>query len=198
MAERFPNAVGLFLNGAAANISTRFTRREQSFAEVDRLGRMLGDRVLNLVAVASENAPALAWTNETLSLPLRVFPADVQLLALSGNARIDTVRAEGAAIQARLHNEFQGRDNEQANISGLRIGPWVMLGVPGEAFNELARGLQGVSAKATVVGYTNDYLGYFPTHDAIDEATYEALSSPFDERAHRILHDRLAALLGRI
>ena len=41
--------------------------------------------------------------------------------------------------------------------------------------------------QALVIGYANDYLGYFPTQTAIDEATYEALSSAFDARAHQLL-----------
>ena len=43
--ERYPNAVCLFVNGAAGNISTRFYRHDQSFGEVERLGRLLGERV---------------------------------------------------------------------------------------------------------------------------------------------------------
>jgi hypothetical protein len=55
-----------------------------------------------------------------------------------------------------------------------------------------------VSSRALVAGYANDYFGYFPTQAAIDGATYEALSSPFDARAHMLLQDRLAALIRRV
>ncbi|MEO8394743.1 MAG: neutral/alkaline non-lysosomal ceramidase N-terminal domain-containing protein [Chloroflexota bacterium] len=196
--ERYPDAVSLFVNGAAANISTRFHRRDQSFAEVERLGRLLGDRVVELVGIASEDAPVLNWMGESVALPLREFPIEARQVESTGNSRIDTVRSEGAVIEATLREALQGRQSQQAQICALRLGSWTLLTVPGEAFNDLARSLREVSAQALIAGYTNDYLGYFPTQTAIDEATYEALSSAFDARAHALLQDRLSGLLHQL
>ena len=93
--ERYPNAVCLFVNGAAANISTRFHRRDQSFGEVERLGRLLGDRVIELVAGASLNPPALRSVCESLHAAAARFPLEARQVEPSGNARIDTVRRKG-------------------------------------------------------------------------------------------------------
>ena len=49
------NTWSVFLNGAAGDISTRFTRREQSFAECARMGEMVADRIRALL----ENAPEM-------------------------------------------------------------------------------------------------------------------------------------------
>lgn len=196
--ERYPNAVCLFVNGAAGNISTRFSRHSQSFEETERLGRLLGDHVVELVTASSRNAPALKCMCESVMLPLRVLPAEARQVKLSGNARIDTVRAEGAAIEARLQRSLQGRESQQAEICAFQIGSWIFLTVPGEAFNDLGVALRGESPDALVAGYANDYLGYFPTQTAIDDASYEALASAFDAHAQAMLQDHLTALLRRV
>jgi hypothetical protein len=116
----------------------------------------------------------------------------------SGNARIDAVRAEGATIEARLQRALQDRQSQQAELCALQIGAWVLLAVPGEAFNDLAQALRAVSPTALVAGYANDYLGYFPTQASIDEATYEALSSAFDANAHWLIQERLTALIRQM
>lgn len=197
--ERYPNAVPLFVNGAAGNISTRFHRREQSFEEAARLGGLLGEKVLALVHEAAEDTPALGWLCEAVSLPLREFPTEAREAAPpSGNARIDTVRAQGAAIERGLRLALAGRETQTAELCALRVGKWTLLSVPGEAYNELAQTVRRADENALVAGYTNDYLGYFPTQAAIDDATYEALSSAFDARAHGNLGERLAGLAGRL
>ena len=197
--ERYPNAVPLFVNGAAGNISTRFHRREQSFEEAARLGGLLGEKVVALVHEAAEDEPSLGWLCEAVSLPLREFPAEARETAPpSENARIDTVRAQGAAIERGLRVALAGRETQTAELCALRVGKWTLLSVPGEAYNELAQTVRHTDKNALVAGYSNDYLGYFPTQAAIDDATYEALSSAFDARAHGILEERLAGLAGKL
>ncbi len=196
--ERYPQAIPLFVNGAAGNVSTRFQRRDQSFAEVERLGNLLADRVIELLADASEDDPALASICASLALPLRQFPTEARQIEASGNERIDTVRAQGATIESTLQRALAGRTSQPAEICALQIGSRILLTVPGEAFNDLAVALHDESANALVVGYANDYLGYFPTQTAIDAATYEALSSAFDARSHVLLRERLTGLIHQI
>ncbi len=196
--ERYPNAVCLFVNGAAGNVSTRFQRRSQTFEEVERLGRRLGDRVIELLADAANDTLALDWLCESLALSLREFPVEARQVETSGNERIDTVQVQGANIEATLYRALQGRKYQQAEVCALQIGLWTLLTVPGEAFNDLADALHSVSPHALILGYANDYLGYFPTQAAINDATYEALSSAFDARAHTMLRERLIALIHRL
>lgn len=193
--ETYPDTVCLYVNGAAGNVSTRFQRRDQSFDEVERLGGLLGEQVVRLLTAAAPVAPALDSVCESVELPLREFPVEARQVGLSGNARIDTVRAEGATIEEQLRSAFRGYTSQPAEVCALHIGPTTLLSVPGEAFNDLAVSLRESSPTALVAGYANDYLGYFPTQAAIDDATYEALSSPYDVRAHQKLQERLGKLL---
>ena len=194
----YPGAIALYLNGAAGNISTRFYRRDQSFAEVARLGQMLGERVLDLMRASSIEAAAVDWQCEAIALPFRVFAAEARALAGTGNARLDTVRAEGAFIEAQLRCAHGGRVTQTTVVCAVRVGSWVLLATPGEAFSDLALALRAVDPHALIVGYANDYVGYFPTQAAIDAATYEALSSPYDARAHELLYERLSAMMRRV
>jgi hypothetical protein len=192
--SRYQNAVCLYLNGAAGNISTRFFRRESSFQEVTRLGTQVGDCVLALLKKAAIMPGDLDYASYQIDLPFRAFPP-ARSLESTGQTRIDTTRAEGATLERQLAQVFAGRATQHAQIVTLQLGSWKLLGVPGEAFSDLALAVRMRSDNALVVGYTNDYLGYFPTRTAVDQATYEALSSPYDHRAHERLEQYLTALL---
>ncbi len=91
--------------------------------------------------------------------------------------QLTTVVAE-ALRMVRLEN---GPENYMLNLTALRLGDVVLLGIPGEPFTEI-----GVKIKETE-GYrmilpcalTNGDMGYFPVQSAYDEGGYEAKTSPF-------------------
>jgi hypothetical protein len=184
----YPETVCLYLNGAAGNISTRFTRRAQSFAEIERLGKLLGQRVISLLEQSTSSPGDLAWDYRKIELPFRTL-ADILTRSLSvvGVERIDQTRSEGAAIERELRQRMVGRSSQLATLHTLHLGPCKLVFVPGEPFNDLALAVRTVSPNTVIVGYANDYLGYFPTQLAINDQTYEALSSPYDARAHGLI-----------
>lgn len=62
----------LFLQGAAADVSTRFTRRERSVAEVERFGQALATVSLEAIDERGRTlTPELAVAHETVHLPRR-------------------------------------------------------------------------------------------------------------------------------
>jgi neutral ceramidase len=186
----YPGSVCLYLNGAAGNVSTRFTRRAQSFDEVQRLGGLLGSKVVALLdQPTSGTSQSIAWDSHTVELPFRTF-GESHLPPPTGNQRIDQTRAEGAFIETQLRQTFAGRTMQPATLHVLHIGLCRLAFVPGEPFNDLAMAVR----ETLVVGYANNYLGYFPTQSAMDDLTYEALSSPYDARAHDIIQMALAML----
>ncbi len=189
-----PGSVCLYLNGAAGDISTRCFRREQSFAEAERVGALLAQRALDLAAAPA--GAGLSWDTATVELPLRTLDDRAEpVTPAAGAGRLAQVQAEGAAIAARMAAAFSGQSAVRAEVTALRVGGWALLAVPGEPFSALAAQMQAAAAQALVIGYANDYLGYFPTQQAVDGRTYEALSSPYDARALRLLQAALARLL---
>ena len=87
-------------------------------------------------------------------------------------------------------------------LSGVRVGPVAFLGIPGEPFAGIGRGLKDGSPFAMTLPccLTNGAEGYYPMKEAYDEGGYEARSSPFKAGvAERIISEgtKLLAELQR-
>lgn len=195
--NRYPGAICMYLNGAAGNISTRYFRRDQSFEEVTRLGNLLGMCIVDLLEHSVDMHSDLDWQHQAIELPFRQFPSATDL-RLTGDARINQTRQEGIALQEQLKRALAGRTSQRVNLQALKIGPWVLLGVPGEPFTEMAQAIRTAYPFALIVGYANDYAGYFPTQAAISAETYEALSSPYDSQAHNLVLNTLSNLFASL
>ena len=90
---------------------------------------------------------------------------------------LTTIVAE-AARMVRLENE---PETYEMLLSGMRIGPVMFLGVPGEPFTEVGRGLKNTVGFDLILPMcnTNGKEGYFPMQDSYDEGGYEARTSTF-------------------
>lgn len=90
---------------------------------------------------------------------------------------LTTVVAE-AGRMVRLKD---GPDAFDMELSGLRIGPVAFVGIPGEPFNGIGKGIKAVGTHKMILPMclTNGSEGYFPMQDAYDEGGYEARSSNF-------------------
>ena len=66
-------------------------------------------------------------------------------------------------------------------LSAVAIGNIVLIGIPGEPFTGIGRGLKEAGGWSLVLPtcVTNGYAGYFPMNDAYAEGGYEARSSSF-------------------
>lgn len=213
----YPHTIFMCTNGAAGDVSTRFTRRGQSYAEVERLGRILAGEVLKEMQ--------LLVTQETASLDAQVamvepkfrrFPSadeaqrDVERLqaelealkaagATHGEIRRATTRVEGAMGQALMAKELASLAPRSSQVQFLRVGDLALVGWPGEAFTRTVLEIKQQSQHpyTAVVSYANDYLGYFPDAASVAEGTYEALVSPYGADAAEELRDVALRLLQR-
>lgn len=90
---------------------------------------------------------------------------------------LTTVVAE-AGRMVRLENAPDAFD---MTLSGFRLGPIAFVGIPGEPFNAIGRGLKETERYELIIPccITNGYQGYFPMQDSYDEGGYEARSSNF-------------------
>ena len=90
---------------------------------------------------------------------------------------LTTVVAE-AGRMVRLENAPDAFD---MTLSGFRLGPIAFVGIPGEPFNAIGRGLKETEGYDLIIPccITNGYQGYFPMQDSYDEGGYEARSSSF-------------------
>jgi hypothetical protein len=205
----------VLFNGAAGDVSTRFTRRAQNTDEVARLGTILG-RSITRAAGTSVPVPegALRARIELLPITLREFPteeagqvevtraaAEVQRLQETGagpaQKRLAAVRLEGAMAQLFLASHggadgFLGHRPAQAVLQFLAVGGCEVAAAPGEVFSLAGAEVCARRPRPTLlVSYANDYLGYLVPSGEAARGGYESLISLIDPVSVQKIADRL-------
>ena len=89
-----------------------------------------------------------------------------------------TTKVAEAARKVRLEH---GPESFNMELIGITIGSVALIGIPGEPFTGVGRGIKEIEDFEVVVPtcLTNGKLGYFPMKDAYDEGGYEAGCSNF-------------------
>jgi hypothetical protein len=207
----------LYTNGASGDVSTRFTRRDQSFTEVVRMGRLLAGEVLKVMQlVHTQPEVVLDARTSPVELPFRPFPppevAQQELQRLQselealkaaraphGEIRRATTRVEGASGQALMAQALAGRLANSSQIQVLQIDDLGLVGIPGEPFTRTVLDIKRDSPYpfTAVLSYANDYQGYFPDAASIAEGDYEALISPYEAQVAESLHRAAISLLRK-
>ncbi len=185
------NGVVLFVNGAAGDVSTRFTRHTQDVFEVERAGSAIVQAVKR-AGPAITLAPRIASSCRTGEIRLRArrdIEAELERASISearrhdaslspAQRRIEETRAQGAELLARMAEQVE-RLPRQVQVCTWTLGELSLIGFPGELFASLGLELTRDRGPALLLGYTNGYRGYFPDLAAYENGTYEALASPY-------------------
>lgn len=209
--------VVVFLQGAAGDVSTRFTRRASSFAEADRQGGILAGALLRGVLTAdaaklagagpfvvrgecrvpTRAVPPAASVRSTVAAAERAWHA-VDGGAETPPARIARTRYEGALALAALAEAGLPRELVLP-VSVVVFGDVAWAHLPLEPFTchgaRIRRG--SPFADTRTVGYTDGYFGYLADEVAHRDGRYEALSSVFDPSAADVVVEQTVALLRR-
>jgi Neutral/alkaline non-lysosomal ceramidase, N-terminal len=181
--------VALMGTGAAANISTRFTRRGQTFEEVQRLASLVHKQARR-ARFHSLSIESFSVRAQKLRLPIRNLK-QAQRTAPPKAGRLAVVEKEGRKVLAHLRNspEFR-RKSVPIPFAQVSLGGISIVALPFEIFSDTGD-FFWESARAVVLGYANGYWGYLPS-PAAPQGSYEALSSPYDERADAILRNAIS------
>lgn len=196
--------------GPSGNQSPRYTVSGQTFAEAERLGRKLGEAVVESVERLGEEdflgGVRLGGALGTLELPRRRFPgvAEAQLLLEHHGAELRRLRAERAEtgkvrtaecavfgaegtlrlaqLQAEGVLERALDSDRPIELQVLEIGEVSLVGLPGEWFTEYSLELKRRwPKKAFVISLVNGHLqGYIATAEAVAGGSYEALTAVYD------------------
>ncbi|GAA1108635.1 hypothetical protein GCM10009630_01940 [Kribbella jejuensis] len=190
-----PAVVG-FLQGAAGDVSPRFTRQGRGAPEVTRLGSLLAGRVREALAHPGlelpQSPPAIRRT--TLTLPIRDLPTAAEaerLVCVAANhlngtddpsGRIAQTRLDGARGQALMAGAALPPTYDLP-ISAVTMGDVCWINLPVELFAIHGARLQADSTYPVtrVIGYTDGYYGYVVDPPAAEAGTYEALITFFDQ-----------------
>jgi hypothetical protein len=204
----------LTVTGAAGDISTRFARRESSFAEVDRLGDTVAAAVVSGLGDLDLVGDGLRRASASALLPMRERDAEAEARAheeaLAAWKAIEYDEAVHEATKRLVYTRLQGaeilRDMTALPPVSAAIGGWALgntlalATVPGELFSSCGRLIEQGSAfdPTWVVGYANGYVGYLVDSGAVAAGTYEALASPYGSGAGQVVTETALRVLGEL
>jgi hypothetical protein len=106
---------------------------------------------------------------------------------------------QGAERMMRLRELLAGSEIV-TEVQVLRLGPLVVVGVPGELFNELGAQIKRSTERLTVVvaGYANDYVGYLVPREAYDRLSYESAVTVVGRGGAEAIVEAAERLVGQV
>ncbi|MHA1338840.1 MAG: neutral/alkaline non-lysosomal ceramidase N-terminal domain-containing protein [Promethearchaeota archaeon] len=167
----------LFLQGTPGNINpinVPMSNPDHTWDDVKEIGDKTADQLISIV-------------KETKSLPILPFKVvggcngSVNEVLLEMD---DEDKAEGFVFVDIV--EKDGQKFVSTYCQALKIGSFAIIGLPGEAFAEIGLNIKNAinsqGAVATmVVGYSNDYIGYFGTKETYRAGGYEMIMMSLSE-----------------
>ena len=186
---RLGGNMAVFLNGAAGDISTRFTRRESGFPECDRMGAMAAEAIRSLIEGAEFEQPkALRGIHGTVTLKAReTEPAEIAEQRLSeatarwqaaldrgddpAQVRILKSYVEGAGVNLEFARTLGNITQLHLPVTVFRLWGMDFVSVPGELFSTLK------PENVAVIAYANGYFRYLCDREAYDKGYYEAMAA---------------------
>lgn len=210
--EHFKNSTSFFINGACGNQSTRFTRKGQDFQEVERVGTLLYEKVVNsLSEIHYDNSFVELYAKlENLTFPTKKLLSEEQLVRnleyaemaknnainnnlSAGQKRLAITKYQGAQISMNLLEILENLNGINSEIQIFRIGNIEIIGVPVELFVEYGIEIKckSTSQNAIIAGYANEVLGYVYTKEAAEKGSYEVYASPFSDEAGDVIVNKV-------
>lgn len=186
--------MAVFLNGAAGDISTRYTRAGQTFAECERLGTLAAQQIRKILEQKPYEYPMpIKMIRSSFDMAVRqvepVEEARKRLEELTERVRqaqengadattLRTLKSyvEGAGINLQFASSLGAIRQISLDICVISFGGLKFSTVPGELFSALLPGND-----VCVIGYANGYNLYIADRAAYDAQYYEALASIFAE-----------------
>jgi hypothetical protein len=216
MTECIPKCRVLFLQGAAGNVSTRFTKKNSSFEEAGHFAGMLVNNVMDLNShIETTNKIRIRGLTEPMTFAVKDFPSNEKCLQEVQNAKaaLERLRKDNArdALIRKAYTALQGAERNVAikkqiqnkaietELQFIGLGVFSLFAIPGDVFGEIGRDLRQLSSLANtiVAGYTNDSVGYIISREGYKIECYERNISLFDARAHETIIDTGKILLDR-
>jgi hypothetical protein len=222
--SKYKGSFCIMFNGAAADLSTRFSRKKQCWTELDRIGKKLAQKIQEL-SNASEPLKAAPVAAKVLKmkLPFRaIVPlekaqsvyekahkqyATITPLQENWEEKLKVLRAnlEGASAQlliSRLGSwePLFGVTEAELELQAIRFGDLIISGLPGEFFGR--RGLDLHEAahpkRGFIIGYANGYWGYVVPPDESQTGGYEAMMAPIDSKDEPKIMKQIKSLIKQL
>ncbi len=203
-------SLAVFANGAAGDISTRFTRRASSFAECTRMAELAAKYIRELLdGMPYLDPEPLSGRRVSVTLPARQVETEeaaqrqlqeallrwqqaVDAGADAGTARILKSYAEGAGVNLEFARTMGGIREFSVSVTVFRFAGLTFATIPGEFYSSLLpRGI-------TALCYANGYYRYIAPESAFDAGHYEAMAAIVARGGGEILINTIQQLLEEI
>ncbi len=188
----------MFVNSNAGDISTRFTRKDSSFEQVESYKDHIIDGILDALKspIYQGVFDDFSMKHCPVTLPIKkVRPVKEEKDALESyeaqlaeaaalgkdalTLRLLATYVEGAKIAVGLAETLQGLENISAHFTMMSLQGILIAVVPGELFSTLGVPLKKEGIE--IFGYGNGYYLYIADEASYDQMVYEAMSSPFEK-----------------
>lgn len=181
--------MAVFLNGAAGDISTRFTRQESSFAECSRMSQIAAKHVQSVIQNLPFTQPEpLRGIHTMISLQPRpivsVATAQAELQerttqwedaktagADAASLRLLKTYVEGAWVNLEFAKSMAGIQQLDLPVTVFCFAGMEFATIPGELFSTLQP--EGLS----IIAYSNGYFRYICPEEAYEANHYEAMAA---------------------
>ena len=200
----------VFANGAAGDISTRFTRRESSFEECERMGKLAAEYITALLEGKSFAEPApMAGLRRIVTLPARQVETEesarrqleettlrwqeaVEAGVDAAQVRILKSYVEGAGVNLEFVRSMGGIRSFSVPVTVFRFAGLPFATVPGEFYSTL------LPAGVTAICYANGYYRYLADEKAYEAGHYETLAAIVARGGGEKLSDTIRQMLEEI
>ena len=223
----FDNVDCVFITGVQGDVNhintapTPSERRGLDYDSFDNVPRgyehakYMGRRVAAAVIGGLDKAAPIACESIDYSSRKIWIPSNMENDRLDEARRIVKLHAEGrdselpyekmelttvVAEATRICKLENGPTEFDFVLSVLKLGDFVIAGLPGECFVEIGKRIEANYGKDSIMVccLTNGGDGYFPTSTAYDEGGYEARSSMLKKGVDNILVDEMTELIGEL
>lgn len=202
--------MAVFLNGYAGDISTRFTRKAQTFEECDRMAEIAAESVEKLIRNVTYGEPeGIKGLHTHIVLqPRPVDPIEKAELAykeavsrweqgkeagMDAKAlRLLKTFVEGAGVALEFSRTMEGIRELRLPVTVFTFAGLQFATVPGEVFSSLW------SPDAIPICYSNGYYRYIADRNAYERGFYETMAAIVDKGQGEVFIEGIAELLKQL
>ena len=185
LAKTHPGEFFMFFQGPSGDISTRFTRKNKTYEEVIRMGRLLADSVNELMKRNSK-PKELKLSRKRYEYEIEGTLKSPQQFTISADAS-DREKSEFENAKHILENWAAQSHllHQEITIDVINMGLSTLYFHPFELFSSYTRYLP---VNGILIGYSQGYAGYMSDIDS-DQASYETLMEIFSKQDKQQLID---------
>jgi hypothetical protein len=185
LSKNHPGEFFMFFQGPAGDISTRFTRKNRSYEEVIRMGRLLGDSV-NAMMKHAPKPKELKLSRKRLDYTIegKLKFSDSFVISAQASDR-EISEFENAKNIVKDMSSYPQLLHQQITIDIIQMGLSTLIFNPFELFSFYSRYLP---VNGVLIGYSQGYAGYMSDIDSA-YASYETLLEIYSEQDKQKLID---------